>query len=332
MEEQIKHIDEIIIDCLTNEISDDDKARLNDWIAASDDNKDYFYRLEELWTSYIAETEDLSKFDKVKAFEQFKKKITAKRAALRKRRYKLLKYAAVACLFCAASFLAFKGGQNNVKSAFADIVIDAPQGSNIKMSLPDGTKVWLNAGSRMVYSQGFGVDDRKVKITGEGYFEVKKNPALPFNVLSDNIDITVLGTKFNFSDYPDDAEAIVSLNEGKVMLKASVKEDKYYLKPNQRAIFNKKTGEMVLESCSADNMKQWTGNRMVFNGEKFSRMARKLERSYDVKINLTKDSIKNLHFYGEFATGGDNIRNILNNLSSTGKFRYRKNGQNITIY
>ena len=81
-----------------------------------------------------------------------------------------------------------------MEQAFAMIKVEAPQGSTTKMTLPDGTEVWLNAGSRMEYSQGFGVRDRRVKLSGEGYFEVHHNTAMPFIVNSSSLNVQVLGT------------------------------------------------------------------------------------------------------------------------------------------
>lgn len=104
--------------------------------------------------------------------------------------------------------------------------MEAPLGSRTKLTLPDGTLVWLNAGSRITYSQGFGVGNRKIELIGEGYFEVKRNEEVPFLVKTNSLLVKVLGTKFNFRDYPDDAEAIVSLSEGKVALNNLLKKEK----------------------------------------------------------------------------------------------------------
>ena len=80
-----------------------------------------------------------------------------------------------------------------MKDTFADISVEAPLGSKTKLYLPDGTLVWLNAGSRMTYSQGFGVDNRKVELEGEGYFEVKRNEKVPFFVKTKDLQLQVLG-------------------------------------------------------------------------------------------------------------------------------------------
>ena len=86
-------------------------------------------------------------------------------------------------------------GRSECKDTFADISVEAPLGSRTKLYLPDGTLVWLNAGSRMTYSQGFGVDNRKVELEGEGYFEVQRNEKLPFFVKTKDLQFAGIGNK-----------------------------------------------------------------------------------------------------------------------------------------
>ena len=85
-----------------------------------------------------------------------------------------------------------------MKANFSDIVVEAPSGSKRSCSCRMGLWVWLNAGSRLTYSQGFGVDNRKLELDGEGYFEVYRNENIPFVVKSKDLEVEVLGTVFNF--------------------------------------------------------------------------------------------------------------------------------------
>ena len=96
--------------------------------------------------------------------------------------------------------------------------VESPRGSKLKLSLPDGTSVWLNADSKLLYDNNFGINNRNVTLCGEGYFEVSKNKNLPFQVVSDDIKVEVLGTKFNVKNYPEDPNIKVALLEGSVML------------------------------------------------------------------------------------------------------------------
>ena len=121
----------------------------------------------------------------------------------------IYKYVAAVLVVGIISFFSYRQGENNLQSALTQIEVEAPLGAQTRLRLPDGTLVILNAGSRLVYPQDFGVDNREVELNGEGYFEVKRNEKLPFNVRTPSLSVRVLGTKFNFRDYLDDEEANV---------------------------------------------------------------------------------------------------------------------------
>ena len=218
MEEEKKHIDELIATYLTEGLDKNALAELKAWIAASPENEDYFIQQREVWFSAVSR-EAASKYNKDKAFDTFKNRIgnrkQVEKAPRREFRLSTLwRYAAIIAVILAVGCFSYWQGGVNVKDTFADISVEAPLGSKTKLYLPDGTLVWLNAGSRIIYSQGFGVDNRKVELEGEGYFEVRRNEKLPFSVKTRDLQLQVLGTKFNFRNYPEDHEVVVSLLEG----------------------------------------------------------------------------------------------------------------------
>lgn len=132
-----------------------------------------------------------------------------------------------------------------------------------KLNLPDGSLVWLNAGSKVTYSQGFGVDDRKLTLEGEGYFEVAHNEKVPFEVCTKEVNLRVLGTKFNFKNYSNDEEVMISLVEGKVALQNGIKAmEELYLEPNERMVLNKLTGEMVKSKANVEYANIWRDNKL----------------------------------------------------------------------
>ena len=146
--------------------------------------------------------------------------------------------------------------------------MEAPLGSRTKLTLPDGTLVWLNAGSRITYSQGFGVGNRKIELIGEGYFEVKRNEEVPFLVKTNSLLVKVLGTKFNFRNYPEDEEVVVNLLEGSVALHNGIKTmQDIYLNPEEKVILNKATGEMIKHRAAVRNSMVWTKDELFFDEE-----------------------------------------------------------------
>ncbi len=211
-----------------------------------------------------------------------------------------------------------------MENAFADIVIEAPVGARTCMYLPDGTQVWLNACSRLTYSQGFGINDRNLKLEGEGYFEVSHNEQLPFIIHTQEVDVTVLGTQFNFKNYADDSEASVSLLSGKVKLSNHLRqEETLYLQPNEKVTLNKLTGEMKTTRTQVQNSKIWTHDELFFDEELLEDIAKKLMRNYDVKIEVA-DSLKNTRFYGSFKMSGSTIEQVLETISSTNRMKYKQ--------
>ena len=211
-----------------------------------------------------------------------------------------------------------------MENAFADIVIEAPVGARTCMYLPDGTQVWLNSCSRLTYSQGFGINDRNLKLEGEGYFEVSRNEQLPFIIHTQEVDVTVLGTQFNFKNYADDSEASVSLLSGKVKLSNHLRqEETVYLQPNEKVTLNKLTGEMKTTRTQVQNSKIWTHDELFFDEELLVYIAKKLMRNYDVKIEVA-DSLKNTRFYGSFKMSGSTIEQVLETISSTNRMKYKQ--------
>ena len=337
MEEENKHIDELIANYLTEGLDKNALDELKTWIAASAENQQYFIRQREIWFSAVSR-EAASVYDKDKAFENFRNRVESQKEiqSTSRRGFSLSalwRYAAVVAIIIAVGCISYWQGEVNVKDTFADISVEAPLGSKTKLYLPDGTLVWLNAGSRMTYSQGFGVDNRKVELEGEGYFEVKRNEKIPFFVKTKDLQLQVLGTKFNFRDYPEDHEVVVSLLEGKVGLNNLLREEKEaVLSPDERAVLNKANGLLTVESVTASNASQWTDGYLFFDEELLPDIAKELERSYNVKIHIANDSLKTFRFYGNFVRREQNIQEVLEALASTEKMQYKIEERNIPIY
>ena len=337
MEEENKHIDELIANYLTEGLDKNALDELKTWIAASAENQQYFIRQREIWSSAVSRGA-ASVYDKDKAFENFRNRVESQKEiqSTSRRGFSLSalwRYAAVVAIIIAVGCISYWQGEVNVKDTFADISVEAPLGSKTKLYLPDGTLVWLNAGSRMTYSQGFGVDNRKVELEGEGYFEVKRNEKIPFFVKTKDLQLQVLGTKFNFRDYPEDHEVVVSLLEGKVGLNNLLREEKEaVLSPDERAVLNKANGLLTVESVTASNASQWTDGYLFFDEELLPDIAKELERSYNVKIHIANDSLKTFRFYGNFVRREQNIQEVLEALASTEKMQYKIEERNITIY
>lgn len=201
--------------------------------------------------------------------------------------------------------------------------------SRSQLTLPDGSKVWLNASSKLSYSNGFGEENRNVWLEGEGFFEVFKNKELPFIIHTSRMNIKVTGTVFNVRAYPQEATSETALIEGSVEVALSgEKEWKYHLKPKQKLVVDDhgiSTGKInmgavtkfapintvpsytaSLQSLSrplADSQvveTAWVYNLLSFSDESFRQVANKMEKWYGVTIILLETDMENWYFTGSF--------------------------------
>lgn len=288
---------------------------------------------EELWVSSVV-ADDTQQYDVDQAFERFRKRTGLDQSGRQSYKwYRTWSVAAVAIVLLGLiTVTAYWQGSRQIQSNFSDIVVEAPLGSKTKLTLPDGSTVWLNAGSKMVYSQGFGVSDRRLAFQGEGYFEVEKNDEMPFLVQTHDVNVTVVGTKFNFRNYPEDEEAVVELLEGKVALENQLKEESVrYLSPNEKIVLHKATGEMDITSAKVKEATLWTENILLFDEDLLPDIVRELERSYHVQIEIENEDLKQTRFYGQFNQLEQNIYDVLDMLSETGKLKYHEEGKVIYL-
>jgi len=315
---------------------------LKDETRKSKEAKKTFEELQEIWGASITQ-EELDSYNYTAAYERFLQKISAnteRNVLLDEKEERSHTYiyrwigsiAASILILIGITYMSYQQGQRNLQDTFADIIIATPNGSSTAVSLPDGSTVKLNGGSKLSYSQGYGVKNRIVNIEGEGYFSVKKDSTKPFLVKSANIMVKVLGTKFDFCDYQQDSHAIVTLDEGKVNMTNLASKEEITLSPNQHVVFDKKSRTMTLASTNLlENKNQWSKGIIAFNGESLKDIANKLERCYPVKFIITPSKQNSLHFYGTFYKESQSIKDIMEALASTGKFTYKIKGKNIII-
>ena len=170
-------------------------------------------------------------------------------------------------------------------------------------------------------------------MTGRQTILAWKDEEIPFSVQTKALRVEVLGTKFNFRDYPEDEEAIVSLLEGKVALDNLIRSEKRsFLLPNERVVLDKKSGCMQLEKVVAASASQWTNGYLFFDEELLPDIAKELERSYGVKIDITSEALKEFRFYGNFVRREQSINEVMEALAATGKIRYEMKDSHIILY
>lgn len=256
-----------------------------------------------------------------------------------------------AILFIGPSFLTKSRG--SLPMANINEISTRP-GSKTQVKLPDGSVVWLNSGSKLIYHKDFGVEDRQVTLTGEGYFDVVKDPAKPFLVHTSNVEVRVLGTVFNVKAYPDDKTTETSLIRGS--LEVSIKSrplDKIILSSNEKLVVENKTDTLTSQAViekeeslpmmtlnqikrnsrdSTINETQWIENRLVFDNELFEDIARKMERWFAVEIEITDPALKKRRLTGAFEQ--ESVEQALESLAwaSSTPFKFERKANKIIIH
>ena len=241
---------------------------------------------------------------------------------------------AAVLFFLIASYASYWLGTNHMIQQFGNIIVEAPYGAKTELWLPDSTRVWLNAGSRLVYSQGFGLEERRIQLEGEAYFEVYKMVDMPFDVQTEELNVQVLGTKFNFRNYEDDAAASVNLMEGRVALDnlLSSKKETIYLNPMQKAVLDKRTGRLQVSLSRVHDAIEWTQDNLFFDELPLEDIVRELNRSYNVKIKVADESLGQTHFYASFNRREYTIEKVLDILTATHQICYTKERDEILLY
>lgn len=204
-----------------------------------------------------------------------------------------------------------------------------PAGQRACITLSDGTEVWLNSQSTLIYPSLFTEKERRVTLTGEAFFDVAKVKNKPFIVNTQKMNIKVLGTKFNVYAYPDAELVQTSLVKGRLKVCSLGKSNKSItLESNQEVIY--KNGEMKVQSIRSGENFSWREGVYYFNKEPFIDIIRKLELYYDVKIIVETPSILNIVYRGKFRQR-DGIIEILQIIQKIHKFRIEKNDNVIIL-
>ena len=202
-----------------------------------------------------------------------------------------------------------------------------PKGGEFAIVLADGTKIWLNADTRLKYPTFFSGDTREVELEGEAYFEVQHDEKMPFIVKTSKSDIRVYGTSFNVKAYPDDSFQKTTLEEGSIGLR--VNDQEFKLVPNQQAVLNT-ANEVNIIKINARQQSVWRHGRFLFDNENLEDIMAQLARWYDVNIFFTGAKVKNLHFSGEIDRYED-IERVLHMIELTTNISFTINGKTITI-
>lgn len=281
---------DIIRKYLQEEASEQEKRKLLAWLKEKEENRLLFSEIRDEWLADPAFARLDARYVK-NAFLSFVDRVNRQEKQMKRVRFHVYYRAAavIAFLFlCSAGTYWFgRTGwgtdEDRQKIAIVNRVLMGKE-SKGSFLLPDGSKVWLNANSQLVYNEDFMSKTRSVKLQGEGYFEVAKNEAIPFVVETDGMHVRVLGTHFNVKNYDYQVGMETALLSGKVEILLPGMTNSILLKPNQRLFRNRKTGRYKLSDVVAADYAIWIGDKLVCTNEELSSILRKMKHWYNVEI------------------------------------------------
>jgi transmembrane sensor len=342
----------LIAKYISGQASEEEIAMFKYLVNTSKVHEETYVEMYEAWQRSVYY--NLDSIDAEKAYSTFIKDIT-KRSAPQARVISWYKIAIAASflLICSLGIYYYRSSdlKKETHTAFKHNEISVPKGSTLRTVLPDGTKVWINAGSSLKYGDDFGLTSRTVYLVGEAYFDIAKG-SVPFTVKTQHQTINDIGTVFNVKAYPEDFTFETTVIEGEVsiegnMLIDSDKPQVVSVKKNQvfklnyapqkiRSAEQKDRSEVVemkvqkISTAQVEEYTGWTEDLLVFEGKTFLEIVKIMERKYNVEIVLQDMELRNYEYSGSFKNV-DEVEKALKILQETTDIDYNINGKVITM-
>lgn len=351
----VSRTESLLISYLENTISQEDEKLLIKWLKKHPESVKEIKDFKSLWLS--AEITGASDENALKTeWDKLWRKIDSQkiRPEISKRKvfYSLPRIAAVFLLGAVISFaIAYRiSNPTPYKSTFYEI--DTPAGAKSKVVLPDGSTIWLNAGSNIKYAESFGKKGREVFLSGEAFFDVKSNQSKIFVVKTSELNIKAYGTTFNVKSYPGEGTIEATLIKGSIGVTRTrfdtKKNDEVILEPNQRVVYYRKTNTVIknqenkedqpLEQKSTrveekkltyliskgidpKEFTSWKDGTLFISSETLEDLVVKLERKYDVKIYFENETLKHLKFTGSLEN--ETVEQVIEAIGIAAKIDYK---------
>lgn len=307
---------------ITSEI---ETVEILDWIESSPENQSSYTQLKNLWVLTRLDHPDQVTIPNFTFPET--ERILLPDTLFRS----LLKYAAVfmlAFLMGSLSLYFINRHERNELSHLYN-TIDVPYGQRSQISLYDGTKVWLNSGTKFRYPVVFSRNTRHVFIEGEAYFDVAKDSKHPFVVTAGLLKVEVLGTCFDLCAYHEDDEFSTTLDEGSVNAVNTTTGEAVKLVPGEQMILNRETNELKRFKVDTKLFTSWKNNLLKFEDAPFEDVIKKMERWYDVKI--TVDPAINTKERYTMTIKTESLREMLQLVARTTKINYEIKGNTVLL-
>lgn len=302
---------ELLVKYINGNCTDQEKIAVVNWLDASPENMKEYLALRKLQDMAIWQSDPV-----LRNQETIIKK--APRLNIKTISLELLKIAA-AFVFAFIVYHYFIPSPATPQAPVVMQTVYVPAGQRARITLEDGTNVWLNAKTTFLFPNHFSGNIREVKLDGEGFFEVAHDKSNPFVVKTKQYDVKVLGTKFNLMAYSEKGNFETSLLEGSVEVLKSGSTKGVLIKPDERIFLQ--NNQMVIAPIVQTNHFLWKDGIISFDDESFPEIIAKLELYFDIKVVVNRDKPFNFRCTGKFRTK-DGVEHILKVLQLSNKFNY----------
>lgn len=323
----------ILLNYLRGKCCDEEVDLVESWCEKSPDNRKvleqlyYLMFVDERITAMKAVDTEASLKNLKSTIRRKEKKANRSNLSIRWRRY-----ATMAAAFLTGLVVAGGIGWGLLSNKLADYTIMTNAGQRAQTVLPDGSKVWLNSSTKLVYRTSFWSLDRKVDLSGEAYFEVAHNEHAPFVVNSKQIKTCVLGTKFDVRARLDENRVLTTLLQGSVRVESpQTVDDGFLLKPGQTLCVNTENYQAeLIEYTQPADVLLWINGRLEFKKHSLKEITDIMTKLYDIQFIYGDEALKSERFTGGFSTD-DTPDEILNVLAHTNHFKYVKEGRKVRL-
>ncbi len=268
------------------EVSHEEEKQLYSFIQSSDSNKKQFRQWEQEWEATLIASNVLNK-----DWEKVQSKLIANTATQTPNRLlNIYKYTAIAASFLLLFFSAYSFLLKKNTTHQSHFIVEAPFGEKSKLTLDDGSQVWLNSGSVLSVEHTMVKSETHVRLNGEAYFEVSKNKDRKFIVKTSAYDVEVLGTKFNISSYPSSEQVITTLIEGSI--RVTNEYNSIEIEPGEKAFADTSTSLIQKEQVlNASISNAWLSNSIIYDNISLNDLIIRLSKEYNVKIYLEAEEL-----------------------------------------
>ncbi|OJV35389.1 MAG: hypothetical protein BGO33_08975 [Bacteroidia bacterium 43-41] len=301
----------LIIRFFENDFSKESILKFQQWFTCKENSALKMEVLNELWEQESAEADKRT----LQALEEMNSRIGKEMKSIRPSlSRRLLRIASIFLLPVVGGLLTYWVMHNNLESSTPKTEIVehiVPDGEMKRVFLPDGSEVWLNAGSILLYSNDFKGHSRRLFLNGEATFRVEKDPKRPFIVKTQYMQIEALGTTFNVKSYVDMGTTAVTLEEGSVRVgvagKVNVSE---VITPNEQFIYDHRQGKTSVIQVDAELVSRWKEGYLVFEDASFEEIIHTVERRFNVTVNYDVRKYGGGRFSVKY-TPYENVRQVL---------------------